>query len=307
VWRPLASADATGPIDVVVAHLRGVLQHYRRLDDVLGSRDLVAPVTAQLRLLTDLASRSTTAGNRSEVYRLAAEVYQLAAWLRLDTNDLEGARQYYRQAFRAALGAGDDALASYMVGWLSFTATCGGEPGGAVTLARAANARGAGGPAALRAWLAAIEGRAHAYSRHADETARALERAEALRPDEQEDDAPWYFFGEAACAGYRGTCMVMLGRAREGQALVQATLSALDGTFTRSRGIYQAMLGTAHADLGDLAQACLHAQQAVALAANTGSARGLRTVRDLRRHPLLAHNAIHPHVMELDEQLLLAS
>lgn|GEM_PF-1844301 len=301
---PRADALSDG---LVLAHLRAVLQQYRRLDDLLGPRDLVEPVTSQLQLLTRLASQASTPDGLTGVYRLIAELCQFLAWLWLDLDDLDRAGRYYRQAFHAARRVGDEALASYMVGWLSFTVTHGGDPAEAVTLARAANTRvSRDSPAALRAWLAAIEGRAHAYAGHYDSAARALERAEVLLPAEPESDSPWYFFSEAAYIGYRGTCLIVLGRAEEGRTMIGKTLEGLDGTFVRSRAVYQALLGKAHADLGDLTETCRHARQAVTLAAGTGTARGLRAVRDLRRHPLLSRHADHPQVMELDEQLLLA-
>ncbi|KJE21109.1 Helix-turn-helix domain [Frankia torreyi] len=299
-----AAAVRPGGPGESVARLRDVLDHYRRLDDLLGASGLVGPVTAHLGLLEQVGRAEVATA--TEVDRLEAETCQLLAWLWLDLDKPARARDFYARAVRAARRAGDDALASYMIGWLSFAA-CGDDPRDAVVLARMAVARGAGGPASLRAWLAAVAGRAHAHVGDREQALHSLGEAERLLPDAPDRRAAWYFFGSAAYTGYRGTSLVLLGQARDAQRLLEDTLAGLDGTFVRSRALYEAQLAHALADLDELEQACRHAHQAAEVASATGTVRGLRAVRDVRRHPLLAANPSHRGVMDLDEYLLFAS
>ncbi|WP_239335308.1 hypothetical protein [Frankia sp. CiP3] len=290
-----------------VAHLRRILSEARRLDDLLGSRDLIDPVAAQLRLACGLLPEATGRSVSASLCSLISEMSQFLAWLWLDLGNGDRARSLYRQALRSAEYAGDDALASYMLGWLSFSATCGGNPREAVTMAKAAQAcAGSAAVAPLRGWLAAIQGRAFAYAGQAGPSLRALERAEREMTSQVDEDSPWYFFGDAALRGYRGTCLVMLGQ-KEGRADIEQTLRDLDPAFVRTRTIYSSLLGKASADEGDVDRACEHGLDALRVAVDTASVRGVDAVRQLRKHPVLVRSEDSDAVLRLDEQLFLAS
>src|SRR6266511_3430917 len=136
--RLAQALDRPSRVDqATMGHVETVTDQFRRLDDRIGSRDLLGPVLGHLRFITRLLQGSQPTQVHRRLCQAAAQVAQLAGWLSFDANLHADARAYYDVAVKAADEGNDRALSAYVRGH-------GDHPGLALP-GRGARPRGAGG------------------------------------------------------------------------------------------------------------------------------------------------------------------
>ena len=96
-------------------------------------------------------------------------------------------------------------------------------------------------------------------------------------------EAPWtYFFTPDYSRMQRASVLRVLGRAEEAIPLLEAGIGKLTQLQRRERGQYLARLGSAYFQAGDRGTALQHAEEAAAIARDTGSGRTGEELRRLR-------------------------
>lgn len=268
-----------------VGALQDLVLVYRRLDDEVGPEQLLGPVNACLGwVAARLSEAERHDGAFRDLCRVAAELSQLVGWLSFDMNLPAAARRHLDRAHRAAVAAGDSALAAYAWGWKSIVA---GQSDTRAALALALAAQRQSGPDAapsVAAWLTRVEAEALAANGDQAGSERALERvaAAAALPRTERDPSWTYFIGEGQIAAYSGVCFVRLGNGARAEAALAAAVDALPPTFTRDRCLYMTYLAAAHVLQKRPDVAASTAAAAFELAVATDSPRAMQRLRDLR-------------------------
>ncbi|MGR6321157.1 helix-turn-helix domain-containing protein [Micromonospora soli] len=258
------------------------LAELRRWDDLLGGGDLAGHGARRLRR----AARSYRAAGPAARRRLLpglAESAQLAGWLAADAGEVTGGLDAYRLALRAAVAAGDPALAGHVLGSASHLLAGVGDPLGALALARSgyAGSRRAASPG-LRALLlhrvafaAALAGRSRAAS-------QALAAAADTGGPEPGREPPWlYWLDRTELAAMTGRTLVALGRPGPAGPLL--------GPVARGRGrprraaVYGGWLARGQLQLGEVEAACAVAGAALLDAVRSGSPRAVGQLTEVRR------------------------
>ncbi|MDZ5442719.1 transcriptional regulator [Micromonospora sp. 4G57] len=270
-----AGPGGSGPDVAEMAELR-------RWDDLLGGADLAAHAARRLRR-TARALSGAGPGTRGRLLPALAEAAQLAGWLAADAGDLTGGLDAYRLALRAALAAGDPALAGHVLGSASHLLAGAGDPEGALALARTgyAGARGAASPG-LRALLLHRVALAAALGGRQRAARQALTAAGRLAGPDPGREPPWlYWLDDAELAAMTGRTLVALGRPGPAAALLRPAVHGRGRP--RRAAVYGAWLARGHLQLGEVEQACAVAGDALLDAVRSGSPRAVGQLTDVRR------------------------
>lgn len=275
---------------------------YRRLEQRLPSRSLIAPVSAHLALVRQLATRDghSPAHNR-RLFAVLSETAGLAAWLYADVEDRANARRHYQLAVRAAERSGHPLLPVYMQASMSQFAANSGDGKESVRLVADARRRlPRSAPAIACIWLDAIESLALAQVRDSS-ALRKLDQAEArlARGSNDEPVWPWIFrFDERKLAGFRAQVAGELGRVRLAAAALRVARDPQQAP--KPRAVLDVLRASVLARSGDVDEACRIAAAAFDVGQTYHSERVMRAVTDFR-HSLGARSS--RAVIELDERL----
>ncbi|WP_334505349.1 helix-turn-helix domain-containing protein [Micromonospora sp. CPCC 205558] len=178
----------------VLAYFRRLLSEHYTADKMLGPRQLLGPVVAQLDVL-DMLRRNVAPGAAQPVLRLLTQYAEFAGWLYQDSGDLAAAMSWSDRASQWAQAAGDDEMVAYMLVRKSNIATLDNDPTAVVALATAAQqVRGDVSPK-LVALASQQEARGWAQLGEVDRFRACLDAAAGkLRdhPGEVHPDAPVY-------------------------------------------------------------------------------------------------------------------
>ena len=274
------SPPASGPAPELPLDATG-LARLRRLDDLVGGRDLLPALAGQHAVATAHVLPSRV-GRRA--LPLVAEAAQLTGWLRADAGDLAGALHDYRLALATAARAEDRGLAAHVLGSAGHLLTACGDPRGGLLLARTGylGVRRTG-PAGLRTLLlhrialaAALCGR----RRPAEAALAAADRTAARREPAREP--PWlYWLDEDELAAMSGRCLAALRRPLRAEPLLSAALTRTGQP--RTSAVYGAWLARTYLDLGEVERACEVADAALLDAVRSGSARAAAELAVVRR------------------------
>ncbi|MGH4018153.1 MAG: helix-turn-helix domain-containing protein [Pseudonocardiaceae bacterium] len=288
----------------VVGHLARVLAEQRRAEDTLGSRHLLPPVLAQLRVIGDLA-REARGRVRVGVLEMAGQYEEFAGWMHQDAMDPAGALRHYDRAMEAAQEIGNHDMITSVLSLKSHLAWSYGDAARAVGLAAAGQREPGATSDAVLALIAQQEARGHALDGDPDATERALDRSAALTyaAAEHPDDAPpWVYFNDPDRLGFqRGVAYIELGRQADAVPLLTSALDGLDGRYERDRARYGAQLALALAGAGDADGAVTVGIRAAVDAAATGSALATRELRRVRA--MLRDRGAERQAIELAEHI----
>jgi hypothetical protein len=270
---------------------------YRRLEQRLPSRTLVAPVSAHLALVRQVVARKPQA---RKLHTVISETAGLAAWLFVDMDDRASARRHYQLAIRAAQQSGHPLLPAYMLGSLGhFAALSGDAVQGLRQVSSARNQLPRSAPLIASVWLDAIE--AVALAVQGDRRAIALlNRAEQRLSGANSEEPvwPWLFrFDERKLAGYRATVaarLLMLDEAADALMLAREAVSA-----PKQRAAMEIERARLLAATGNLEKACATAIGAFDTGRSYGSNRVLQAVIDFRNSLGVQHGRL---TAELDQR-----
>lgn len=286
----------------VLGYFHTMLAEHFTADKMLGPRQLLGPVLAQIEVLNGLRSH-TRPGTAEPTLRLLAQYAEFAGWLHQDSGDTAAAMFWSDRATQWAQAIGDYQMVAYMLVRKSNIALLDDDAVNVVDLAAAARkVPGPVGPK-LHALAAQQEARGWALAGEADEFQHRLDTAANLlrdHPDDVDETAPLYLHHydldtlvEQSASGYRAC-----GQTETAIAILEAKIAATPEHLHRDLGHQQAklantVLATAQPDPERAVELGL---RCVATARSTGSARIIKELSNLsgtltRRWPTLAGTA----------------
>jgi transcriptional regulator with XRE-family HTH domain len=257
---------------------------YRRLEQRLPSRSLIAPVGAHLALVHQLATRTGhSPAHTRRLFAVLSETAGLAAWLFVDVDDRANARRHYQLAVRAAERSGHPLLPAYMRASLGqFAANCGDAADSVRLVADARHRLPRSAPAIAGIWMDAIESLALAQARDRNALTK-LDHAEArlARAANDEPVWPWIFrFDERKLAGFRAQAAAKLGRTKIAE---KAMLLARDPQQSpKPRAVMDVLRAGILAQTGQTDEACTLAVAAFRVGQSYDSERVTRAVAVFR-------------------------
>jgi hypothetical protein len=215
---PSSTAPAADPEPVPATRARGRLSKpeldlletttvmFRRWDAQCGGGLRRKAVVGQLHEVTDLLQEPQPGPTRAKLFKVAAELAELAGWMSYDVGLQPTAQKYFVLALHAAKEAGDRPLGSYVLSSMSRQMIHLGRPDDALELIHLAQygSRDCASPR-TQAMLYAMEARAYANMGQPGRCKRAVRMAEdtfAEADDWDEPDPDWIrFFSEAELYG----------------------------------------------------------------------------------------------------------
>ncbi|GAA3994693.1 hypothetical protein OG252_16490 [Streptomyces sp. NBC_01352] len=179
---------------------------FRQWDAQCGGGLRRKAVVGQLHEVTDLLQESQPEATARKLFKVAAELAELAGWMSYDVGLQPTAQKYFVLALHAAKEAGDKPLGSYILSSMSRQMIHLGRPEDALELIHLAQygSRDCASPR-TQSMLYAMEARAYANMGQPGKCKRAVRMAEDTFADADEWDEPdpdWIgFFSEAELYG----------------------------------------------------------------------------------------------------------
>jgi tetratricopeptide (TPR) repeat protein len=269
----------------LLTSLRQGLRHQYTADNLLGPRALLPVITAHAETIEHL-TQGADGGTLDDLLRIGAGYAEFAGWLCHDSGDSDTATQWYRRALEWAEAGQDDRMAAFVLTRRAVQAIGTRNGAHAARLAHAAQRDGRPESARVRAIAAQTEALGHAVARSGTDADRALDLAELLL-----NDGGWTRAadGDPSDGRYcdmqlylnltRAKCHLELGRADAAVTAFTTVLDTLPPDYHRDRGQYLSRLAQAYVLAGHPDEACVHAEESLAIAVATGSS---RTINDLR-------------------------
>lgn len=292
----------------VLGYFHTLLAEHFTADKMLGPRQLLGPVLAQIQVLDELR-RHTRPGTSEATLRLLAQYAEFVGWLHQDAGDTTAAMWWSDRASQCAQAVGDYQMVAYLMIRRSNIALADDDPVNVVDLAAAARkVPGAVSPK-LHALAAQQEARGWALHHDADTFQDRLDlAAELLRahPGDVDADAPVYLhyydlstLDEQSASGYRAC-----GHADTAVAILERQIRATPEHLHRDQGhqlakLANTVLATADPDperAADLGLRCVN------IARDTGSARIAGELASLDRSLMRRWRNL-PATVELHEAL----
>ncbi|MCW2567345.1 MAG: transcriptional regulator [Mycobacterium sp.] len=259
-----------------VESLRTILAHHRRLEDSIGSRALVEPALAHLRVVEDIVTDARGA-LRVQVVDVAAQWAQFAGWLRAASGEPVRARELYGRVLEFAAEAADPQLTATALSLRGHLAWQARHVGAVIELSAAALRQRAS--PGVRAIAAQQQARGYALAGEGDQAERKLDQAAALTAiaaEHPDHEPPWiYFYNGDYLTMQRGLAYRLLGRRAAAIEQLLAGVAAMPTTTRRSEwvGTYVLELALSFEADGQPADAQRWLEEARAIVVATGSQR----------------------------------
>lgn len=272
----------------VLDYFQTVLAEHFTADKMLGPRQLLGPVLAQIEVLDGLR-RHTRPGTAEPTLRLLAQYAEFAGWLHQDAGDTTAAMFWSDRATQWAQAVGDYQMVAYMLVRKSNIALLDDDPRNVVDLAAAA--RKVPGPVSpkLHALAAQQEARGWAMAGEADQFQHQLDTAANLlreHPDDVDETAPVYLhhydldtLEEQSASGYRAC-----GRADTAVSILERKIVATPDHLHRDQGHQLAKLANTllATNSPDPERAVELGLRCITTARSTGSARITKELHTLQ-------------------------
>jgi transcriptional regulator with XRE-family HTH domain len=276
-----AGARLVGHSDIDA--VRAMQQSMKSIDDRHGGGVALPMAVEYLRgeVAPLLRARYTDTVGRA-LFSATSEFTLGVGWMAYDAGKHGLAQRYMAQALRISHAANDRAFGGRILAAMSHQALHLGDVRHGTDFACAARAgtQGAITPTIVT-MLAAMEACAHAARGDGSLCLRALSDAErAFARSTPGEDPPWVEFDEGALAGHLARCFRDLDRPREAEPFALRSIQLCQPTHLRTRVQRYAILASAHAQQGDLEEACAVGRQALA---EVGRLRSKRTLDDVDR------------------------
>ncbi|MHB9858780.1 transcriptional repressor NsdA [Streptomyces sp. YIM S03343] len=291
---------------------------FRQWDAQCGGGLRRKAVVGQLHEVTDLLQEPHPAATGRTLFKVAAELAELAGWMSYDVGLQPSAQKYFVLALHAAKEAGDRPLGSYILSSMSRQMIHLGRPDDALELIHLAQygSRDCAGPR-TQAMLYAMEARAYANMGQPGRCKRAVRMAEdtfADAADWDEPDPDWIrFFNEAELYAenshsFRDLAYVA-GRSPAYASLAEplmqraVELFAEDTEHQRSYALNLIGMATVHLLRREPEQGADYARQAMRVAKKVRSERVNTRIRKTVDTAVRDHGDL-AEVVELGEQLV---
>jgi transcriptional regulator with XRE-family HTH domain len=279
-WKAWPLPDGSLDLDDLVS----ITNRYYRLAPAVPSATLLEAMLAHLRILMGLVGSARSEATRA---RVAAAVNQAAAFagrLAFDLGDYAAFHRYYRLAVSYAKQAGDDALASYTLGSMSYWSVMGGDDEQALTtMEQAKSFLPKQVPPVVESWFAVFEASVQSKAGDTSEAMAALGRAEEAIGKAQE---PWAWtlpldFGRLT--RHRGFCATRLGLPAVSIPALRHGLDELGPHQIKWRALALSDLATSYILTGEVEEACGAVGEAFDAGIQLQSDRVLKRVARIRR------------------------
>ncbi|MEV6836136.1 hypothetical protein AB0N17_16750 [Streptomyces sp. NPDC051133] len=268
--------------------LESTTRMFRQWDAQCGGGLRRKAVVGQLHEVTDLLQEPQPEATTRKLFKVAAELAELAGWMSYDIGLQPTAQKYFVLALHAAKEAGDKPLGSYILSSMSRQMIHLGRPDDALELIHLAQygSRDCASPR-TQSMLYAMEARAYANMGQPGKTKRAVRMAEDTFAEADEWDEPdpdWIrFFSEAELYGenshsYRDLAYVA-GRSPTYASLAEPLMRkavekfADDGEHQRSYALNLIGMATVHLLQREPEQSTTYAAQAMDVAKKVRSER----------------------------------
>ncbi|MFB8441371.1 helix-turn-helix domain-containing protein [Streptomyces niveus] len=269
--------DGTKVTKLLIDSLQTTTDELRRQDASSGSGTLADTARAHLQLMLGLMKRGSY--DEPTGRQLAAVVADTAiqtGWFTFDAGAQGEAQRLFLGALRAAHVSGDPRLQAGALSYIAIHGYSSGDPGAAVSAARAARqiSRSRDAPF-LHAMLLTRQARGHARLNEGDRALAALDEAQHLCEEGSgEDDPPWlYWINTGEILGQRGSCYLDLGRPAEAAAAFAAARGVLKRDETRTHAQFLSRAAMAQMRAGDADVGCSTGQEVLSLVDGIHSAR----------------------------------
>ncbi|MFE9095482.1 hypothetical protein [Streptomyces sp. NPDC007264] len=287
--RPVPSGRARGRLSKPELDLlETTIVMFRQWDAQCGGGLRRKAVVGQLHEVTDLLQESQPQATARRLFKVAAELAELAGWMSYDVGLQPTAQKYFVLALHAAKEAGDKPLGSYVLSSMSRQMIHLGRPEDALELIHLAQygSRDCASPR-TQAMLYAMEARAYANMGQPGRCKRAVRMAEDTFADALEFDEPdpdWIrFFSEAELYAenshsYRDLAYVA-GRSPTYASLAEPLMRRAVGLFAedaehqRSYALNLIGMATVHLLQREPEQSAVLAKEAMDIAAKVRSER----------------------------------
>ena len=283
------------------AVLRASFDQNRALGTMTSPAIVLAPVIAHVHTLRTLAIDSPEP-MRSDLLLLAARGAEYAGWMSQEAGRETDALRWTDRAVMLAVGR-DPHLASFALFRQAEMAMYQHDPMRTVELARRAQEDRSASPR-IRGLAARCEAQGHALAGDVRGFEEALERAVDLLAVREPDQGP--VLGSASVrddmALVRGWSLYDLGQPREAAELLDEQLPMIPRAARRARARFGIRRALAHAQSGEIDQACAAAREVMVDAAQVDSATIRLDLRELSR--TLGRWHTHPAVRELRQELV---
>ncbi|MDH6487029.1 hypothetical protein [Streptomyces sp. SAI-127] len=268
--------------------LESTTEMFRQWDAQCGGGLRRKAVVGQLHEVTDLLQEPQPETTTRRLFKVAAELAELAGWMSYDVGLQPTAQKYFVLALHAAKEAGDKPLGSYVLSSMSRQMIHLGRPEDALELIHLAQygSRDCASPR-TQSMLYAMEARAYANMGQPGKCKRAVRMAEDVFADADEWDEPdpdWIrFFSEAELYGenshsYRDLAYVA-GRSPTYASLAEplmqraVELFSKDGEHQRSYALNLVGMATVHLLRREPEQSTVLVEQAMHIAKKVRSER----------------------------------
>ncbi|MER5495093.1 transcriptional repressor NsdA [Streptomyces sp. LE64] len=297
--------------------LESTTRMFRQWDAQCGGGLRRKAVVGQLHEVTDLLQEPQPAATGKRLFKVAAELAELAGWMSYDVGLQPTAQKYFVLALHAAKEAGDKPLGSYILSSMSRQMIHLGRPDDALELVHLAQ-YGSRDCAGFRtqSMLYAMEARAYANMGQPSKVKRAVRMAEDAFADARDSTEPepdWIgFFSEAELNGenshsYRDLAYVA-GRSPTYAALAEPVMQravdlfARDADHQRSYALNLIGMATVHLLQKEPERSVHLADQALAVAKRVRSERVNTRIRKTVDNAVREYGHLS-EVVELTERL----
>jgi tetratricopeptide (TPR) repeat protein len=253
---------------------------FRLMDRTLPGPALALQLAGHVDSIQWLLRHTVAMRHRSALAAELSDAEALAAWVALDTGDVDAAWRHHESARLAAREAESAPLLAHAMVQQAFVLTDIGDVQGAVDLVRdARQIAKTNVPRIMSAWLWASEGEVLAAANDSVGSRKAFDRAAQHLPLFDESELPYLQLDERHLARWHGNVLAKLGDPAAVDRLY-AALDAPDQTL-RARAALHTDIAYTLADAGDHRQARERLREADSLASRAGSVRQRRRVRQL--------------------------
>ncbi|MFI6374757.1 XRE family transcriptional regulator [Streptomyces sp. NPDC050546] len=270
------------------------MDHFRSADRLTGGGRLYGAVVQHLS--TSVAPRLVDVGSGPQVFAAAAALTEMAGWMAHDSGHDDRAARHFARALPLARTSGDLALAANIAASSSHLALQTGDAAGAVGWARTGLGLAEQGPRipSLSSRLHTMQARALADAAQRTPAARALEAARGDLETTAEAEHPWLSpFDSAALASESVLILRDLGDLDEALVQAEQAVALREAGRARSLALSRISLVDIHVRRGELDAAVHTGHDLLSTSPTLGSIRVMQHL-DLLRRLLEPHRAYAP-------------
>nr|WP_236646932.1 hypothetical protein [Micromonospora acroterricola] len=264
-WVLPERSKSHGSVETVLPAFRSWLDDFRRLGQCVDPSMIIQMSVVATNTLRALISDSPGSPERSAALRLASRFAEYTGWMAQEKGDDDASAWWTNRAVEMAASGGDKDLAAYAL--LRRADLTLYRDDWVATLSLAQDAQARSGLARVRAHAAQREAQAHALAGDERASRRCLDRSATLMAQSVTEDVDGPVLGSTTMtdpvAFATGWCLFDLGHPRDAAEILSAELTRLPASAMRTRARYGARLALAHAQAGDIDQACAVADPVV--------------------------------------------